>query len=444
MPQQQPSTDTVRPLRLGVRGKVVLILLATLLVALTVSSLLTLRAQQRDVLGETERRGRETAHLLAQYLAYSVVSYNYHALELILQDLIRGRDVVYARVENNRGNTMAVAGTPPAPGDKTQSFTQDIRLNGELLGQLHLSVSSERIISALEARQRDTLLGQVAAIIVVMAIGFVALSILIIRPLSLMSRIIGNNLKSGNGRLEQIPLHSNDEFGDLAESFNALSSHLDDTRGKLESRIDLANRELQDAYRRLSIQAQELRDMNRELEQLSITDALTGLFNRRYFEKLMENEVAQSIRNDATISILLLDVDNLKVVNEQHGHDAGDKVLQTVARVINERLRLTDVACRYTGDEFFMLCRRATIANAISIADDLHQAVVREPVHVQGAPITISLSVGVATIPGVQRVATAGEFFHNAEQALRRCKQNGGNGVVHYSMIDHPARSMLV
>lgn len=441
MPQTDTSAEIIRPLRLGVRGKVALVLLATLLVALTVSSLLTLRAQQRDVLEETERHSRETSHLIAQYLAYSVVSYNYHTLELILQDLVRDHGVVYARVENNRGNVMAMAGNPPASTDKSVSVTQDIRINGDLLGQLHLSFSSERIIAALEARQRETLAGQAVAIVVVMLIGFAALSVLIIRPLSVITHIISGSLKSGNARLQEIPLQSNDEFGDLAGSFNALGRHLNDARSKLESRIDLANQELRDAYRQLSLQAQDLRDMNRELEQLTVTDPLTGLFNRRYFERLMENEVAQSVRNDVTISILLLDIDNLKIINEQHGQAAGDEVLRAVARIISGHLRLTDIACRYGGDEFFILCRRATIANSLAIADDLHRALVAEPVLVQGAPIAVSLSIGVATIPGVRQVTTAEEFFHNADVALRHGKQAGHNSVVHFSMIDHASLS---
>jgi len=437
------QTERIQPYRLGIRGKVALILLASLLVVLTVNSLLILRAQQSDVLEETDRRGRETAQLLAQYLAYSVVSYNYHAIELILQDLIRNREVIYARVENNRGNVMAVAGTPVPPSDTIKAFQKDIRLNGELLGQLYVHLSSERVVATLEARQRDTLIGQVAAIVIVMVIGFVAISVLIIRPLSVMSSIINSNLRNGNGQIEAVPISSNDEIGDLANGFNALGQHLNETRNALESRIDLANRELQTAYRKLSVQAQELRGANRELEQLSITDPLTGLFNRRYFERLMESEVAQSIRNDTTISILLLDIDNIKAVGEQYGHGAADEALRNVAQIIGQQMRLTDVACRYSADEFFILCRRATIASAISIADALHQSLVQNPVPIQDMRIQLEVSIGVATIPGVKPVTSADQFLQHAEEALRQSKQSGAHGVVHYSMIDPTNRSIL-
>jgi diguanylate cyclase (GGDEF)-like protein len=431
-------------LHLGVRGKVVAILLATLVVTLTVNSLLALRAQERDILEETERRGREATHFISQYIAYSVVSYDYHTIELLLQDLTRGHDIVYARVESNRGNVMAAAGTPPAADGHVRQYSESIRLNGEILGRLFLSLSTERIVHTLAARQREVLVGQLVAIVAVMLVGLLALSAIIVRPLSLFARVIHRNLDTGDPRLERVPLDSADEFGDLARGFNALQERLDDARRKLESRINLADRELQSAYEQLAAQAQELRHVNRELEQLSITDPLTGLFNRRYFERLMESEVGHSIRNDETISILLLDIDNFKLINERYGHTAGDEVLRHTARILSERIRLTDVACRYGGDEFFVLCRRATIANALSIADDMHRSISDRPLHLQGDEVSIAVSIGVATIPGVHRVTTTEGFFHCADEALRYCKQHGRNGVVHYSMLDRQPRSLTV
>lgn len=428
-------------LRLGVRGKVILVLLATLFVALAASSLLALREQERYVLEETQQRGRETAHFIAQYLAYSVISYDYHTLELILQDLIRGRDIVYARVENNRGNVMAVAGALPTGSANNQDFNEDIRLNDELLGRLYLSMSTERILGALQVRQRDALLGQGIAIVVVLLAGFLALSVLIIRPLTSMSRVIRRSLKAGNARLERIPSNAQDEFGELAHGFNALGGQLDEARGKLESRIQSANQELRSAYEQLSAQTRELREMNRELEQLSITDPLTGLYNRRYFEKLMDNEVAQSIRQDETISILLLNVDHLRMLNEQHGHSIGDKILRHVADTILSRLRLTDVACRYGGNQFFILCRRATISSAVAFADDLLRALSERRFSHQDRDLELSINIGAATIPGVHNVSTTEQFLRCAEEALRHCKLNERNGVAHYSMLDREVRT---
>jgi len=427
--------------RFGVRGKIALILLATLLVTLSVSSLLALRAHKQDILEETDRRGHEAAHFIAQHLTSSVVSYDYHTLEFLLQDVVRSDDIVYARVDNTRGNVMAVAGTPPTTSRNMQHYRADIQLNGDTLGQLHLGLSTERIIQTLATRRREALLGQLLAVVVVMLTGFLAISAIIIRPLTISARIIGGNLKSGGDTLQRIPLNSTDEFGELAQGFNALQEHLDDARQKLESRVNHANQELQSAYQQLTIQANELRNLNEELKLLSVTDPLTGLYNRRYFERLMESEMALSIRSDETISIILLDIDNFKKINEQHGHTGGDAVIRNVGRVITERMRHSDVACRYGGDEFFILCRHATISNAVGFADDLLQALAVDSCRPNGLEIGVTVSIGVATIPGVQPIATAEEFFQCADEALRACKQQGRNSVLHYSMLDRNQKS---
>jgi diguanylate cyclase (GGDEF)-like protein len=438
-----PSPRQPGRFRFGVREKVALILLATLLVTLSVSSLLALRAHKKDMLEETSLRGQEAAHFIAQHLAYSVVSYDYHTLELLLQNVIKNEDIVFARVDNTRGNVMAVAGTPPNTPQEAQLYLAEIRLNGETLGQLQLGMSTERISQTLAARQREALFGQLLAVVVVTLVGFLALSTIIIRPLTISARIIGNNLESGDVRLTRIPLNTADEIGDLARGFNALQEHLDDAHQKLESRVNLANQELQNAYQQLTTQANELRSLNQELELLIVTDPLTGLYNRRYFERLMEREMALSIRNDETISIVLLDIDNFKKINERHGHVGGDAVIRNVGRIISEQVRDSDVACRFGGDEFFILCRHATISNVIGFADDLLHALAIDPYRPNGQEVGVTVSIGVATIPGVHEIATAEEFFQCADKALRACKQRGRNSVLHYSMLDLDLKSQV-
>ncbi len=428
-------------MHLGIREKVAAVLLAILLITLSVNSLLALRSQQQDILDETHRRRSEAARFMAQYLAYSVVSYDYHTIELLLQDLTRGSDIVYARVENNRGNIMAAAGTPPTDSLQTEAFSEEIRMQGELLGKLALNLSTERVISTLATRQREVLLGQLLAIVVVLLTGFAAISVIIIRPLSTITRVIKRNLAAGESRLERLSIHSADEFGELARGFNALGVRLDQAREKLESRIVSADLELQEANHRLEEQARDLRDLNHNLEVLTITDPLTGLYNRRHFDRLMENEVVHSIRNDETISIILLDIDNFRSINERFGHGGGDGVLRSVANVISARVRKSDVACRFGGDEFFLFCRRATIANALSIADDLQRALCDDVLSVRDQDLKIRVSIGVATIPGVHHVSSAEELFQCAEAALRHGKQHGGGRTIHFSMLERELRT---
>jgi len=424
-----------RWLCLGVRQKIALVLASTLLVTLTVSTVLTLRSQKAQVLEETHRRGAELSQLIAQNLAYSVVGYNYTAIEMIVRELLKNDDIDYVRVVSAKGNTMAEVGTPRDQGPNRVTFTEDIRINNEVVGKLHLRLSTKRIVAQLEAQQGASFARQFLVILTIMAVEFMALSYIIVRPMGVIARALSAGANSGTAP-QRIPIRSKDEFGELAEQFNTLHSELDDAHRKLQSRIDLANEELKAANEQLVLHAEELKQVNRDLQQLSVTDPLTGLYNRRHFEKLMENEVALSIRNDETNSIILIDIDNFKKVNTEHGHTAGDELLRAVADIINARLRKTDVACRYGGDEFFVLCRRATIANAVAIADELQHAVTDTALKVDTGEIPITLSMGVATIPGTQPVRTADEFFRCADLALSECKRRGRNQVMHFCMLN--------
>lgn len=427
-------------LRFGIRQKVVLTLLTTLIVGLTVSTWLALRSQANDILQETDRRGQEISHFMARTLAYSVIAYDYHTIELLLKDLATHDDVVYAKVVSPRGNAMGEFGAKSIGRTGVTTFRKDIRLNNETVGELHLGLSIDRITAAIERQKQDSILRQLLVIFGVLVVELVALSYIIIRPLNLMSHAMREQA-AGDEKAPSIPIASQDEFGEIATQFNSLHARLNEARAKLQSRVEHADQALARAYEQLAHQADELRRKNVDLELLAITDPLTGLYNKRYFEKLMENEVEGSVRQSQICSILLVDVDHFKKLNERYGHKVGDSVLREVARLLALRARKTDVLCRFGGDEFFLLCRQATMANAMNVADQLHEAVTREPLLIEGQAISIGLSVGIASIPSPHAVRTAGEFFECADAALRRSKQVGRNTVVHYSRMPPASES---
>lgn len=433
-----------RLLRLGIRQKVVLVLLTALLVALTANTWLTLRSQEREVLDEANRRGQELSYFIAQNLAHSVVGYNYHAIELLLAELVKNADIAYARVLSARGNSMAQAGRDGVQADIVQ-FRQPIRLGADTVGELHMGLSTQRIVANLERARHDSILRQVIITLLVLLVEFAALSWLILRPVHVISNALhGDDAAPAASLPRAIPLQSSDEFGEVASRFNRLHQELHEAHRQLHSRIDLANGELQQANALLTSRADELKRVNQELEQLTVTDSLTGLHNRRHFEQLMENEVAQSIRSDETISIILIDIDHFKQFNERYGYRVGDEIVRNVAHTISERIRRTDVACRFGGDEFFILCRRATIASALTIADELHDAVTGQPMQVAGQSVAVTVSMGVATLPSTETIDTAEQFFKCADIALHFGKRHGRNHVAHYSMLDKIKRAQIL
>ena len=419
----------------GIRQKVVLILLATLVVGLTASTWLALRSQTADILSETTRRGNEVSHFVARTLAYSVIAYDYHTIELLLRELASHDDVVYARVTSPKGNVMSEVGAGNAERPGITPFRQDIRLNSETVGQLQLGLSTDRIAATLEKQKQDSILRQLLVIFGVLVVELAALSYIIVRPLNIMSRAMREEAQAGQGVAPNIPLATRDEFGEIATQFNALHARLNEARGKLQSRVEYANVELQHAYEQLAAQTDELKRKNTDLELLAITDPLTGLYNKRYFEMLMENEVERSVRQSQICSIVLIDLDLFKSVNERYGHSTGDNILRQVARLLAQRVRKTDVLCRFGGDEFFLLCRQATMGNAMNVAEQLHEAVTREPLTVDDQSIPIRLSIGIATIPSPRPMRNAAEFFECADAALAHSKRTGRNTIVHFSRM---------
>jgi two-component system cell cycle response regulator len=160
----------------------------------------------------------------------------------------------------------------------------------------------------------------------------------------------------------------------------------------------------------------------------AVTDPLTGLRTRRYFEEAMATETHQATRDGSPLSLLIVDLDYFKSVNDTHGHDGGDRVLREVSRRMLGLLRAGDVLARYGGEEFAVLLPRASTADACRIAERIRSAVAGTPINVTDeTAIAVTLSAGVATMP---TSATSGkDLLLKADQLLYQSKANGRNRV---------------
>ncbi|AZF43837.1 Sensory box/GGDEF family protein [Pseudomonas sp. R1-43-08] len=138
----------------------------------------------------------------------------------------------------------------------------------------------------------------------------------------------------------------------------------------------------------------DLKRVEEELRTLSITDSLTGIHNRRYFQDRMKAELLRHTRTSGALSVIMLDVDHFKRVNDQYGHGAGDGVLQELCRRISQRLRRTDVFCRLGGEEFVVLCPHTDGAQAYHLATQLWQSLRSTPMAPAGI---VTASFGVAS-----------------------------------------------
>lgn len=173
----------------------------------------------------------------------------------------------------------------------------------------------------------------------------------------------------------------------------------------------------------------DLKRSNELLLELSNTDHLTGLFNRRFLMECLDKEVQRARRKDGQLALLLLDIDHFKRVNDTHGHLQGDVVLQKVALHIQKELRSYDIAARYGGEEFVAVLPDTSLKEAYNVADRIRLSV--QGMHFAGSlsneRVTVSLGVALFPSPGLD---DTDDLLRTADEALYLAKERGRNRVV--------------
>jgi diguanylate cyclase (GGDEF)-like protein len=176
-----------------------------------------------------------------------------------------------------------------------------------------------------------------------------------------------------------------------------------------------------DLFEKLS----ELKKENNHLRSLTLTDPLTGLYNTRFFNMQLEIEIARTRRTGQPSSLMMIDLDNFKLLNDTMGHIQGNRFLLKASTTLREGLRPTDIVCRYGGDEFSVIMPATDLFDAVRIANRLQQTLATIPLK---KLLPISASIGVAEYSAASR-GGGDQFVHQADMALYKAKKNGKNQV---------------
>jgi len=234
-------------------------------------------------------------------------------------------------------------------------------------------------------------------ILIVMVSLITALLTILLRPLVHAARAM-RDMADGKRELSQLAIHRNDEVGDLLLGFNHLVEKLQDKEAALQTAV-------------------------KRLEQLAGTDALTGSWNRRQFDEVVDRELDRSRRYGHPISIMLLDLDYFKLINDKYGHLEGDRVLQLVANRIREALRKSDSLTRWGGEEFMVLMPDTGLANATVLAERVRTSIGLHSIENIGS---VTVSIGVAKFVVSE---SRDQWVERADAALYRAKHAGRNRV---------------
>jgi diguanylate cyclase (GGDEF)-like protein len=173
--------------------------------------------------------------------------------------------------------------------------------------------------------------------------------------------------------------------------------------------------------------ATELAVVNRRLRQAALTDPLTGLPNRRHAMERLEQEWAAYSRNQRAFSVMMIDIDRFKAVNDAYGHETGDQALRQVASILRKAARSEDVICRLGGEEFLVISPDTLLPAGLRLADRLRQSVCNAPITLGTLRHTLSISIGVAQL--VPTMVSFDQLLKAADDVLYHAKRLGGNRV---------------
>jgi len=256
-----------------------------------------------------------------------------------------------------------------------------------------------------------------ADLLVIVAVCLLArrITVAVVRPIQALSEG-ARRLSRGDLDVEIPGEQRTDELGVLIRSFNDMSRTVLSGRQEVET----ANAELKRRN-------QELQGANEVLEQLSITDGLTKLHNHRFFQDYLTREIKRVRRSGDPLSMLLLDIDDFKRVNDRLGHAAGDQLLADMARLLNDALRESDLVARYGGEEFVVVTSSTPLEGALRVAENVRRAVAEASFIIDDSMriVKVTVSLGVAQYKGDRKA-----FFLNADRALYQAKSDGKNRVV--------------
>ena len=321
----------------------------------------------------------------------------------------------------SRAMTAASLGVP----NKLTEAVNDAGVNGRVLLVDDRAHSAERIRSALAPHHHvDVETGPQEALFRAVEEGYdlvlVSLGLKDYDGLRLCSQ-----LRSVE-RTRQVPMLMIADLEDRQKVLRGLDLGVNDYLLRPVDRNELVARVRTQMRRKRYTEA--LRDNVQASIELALTDALTGLNNRRYLETHMASMLEQSVKQGRNLVLMILDIDHFKMVNDTHGHDAGDDVLRGFAERVKRVIRNADLMCRLGGEEFVVVMPDTSLPLAQTIAERVRGSVQAEPFAIErgGRAIPITVSIGLAqTTPD----ANPDALFRRADRALYRSKNEGRNRV---------------
>ncbi len=212
--------------------------------------------------------------------------------------------------------------------------------------------------------------------------------------------------------------------------FSLIMQEANEELGRLNLSYAQMVLELKQAKQNAEQLAMKLKVANDSLRKLAFRDGLTGLYNHRYFQEVLESELERAHRYDHPLSLMLIDIDFFKKINDRYGHPAGDQVLQEVSHTIVKLVRRCDMVARYGGEEFAVILPETGLTSAKVLAQRVRRGIEQMEINYDDQILTITISCGIASNENNQgHRVDRNQLIENSDRALYRAKENGRNRV---------------
>ncbi len=299
---------------------------------------------------------------------------------------------------------------------------QSVRIGSKVIGAIAIGFSTK----PLERKINDiTSQGFILATIFIFigAMFTFGMARRLTAPLSDLANV-ASEMEKGNLNVRANPSKTHDEIGQLSIAFNQMADAIQEREKALRDQADGLEKTVNE-------RTSEIKEQARILEEMAITDPLTHAYNRRQFYKIAEIEMKLARKNNHPLSVIVIDADHFKLINDTYGHHAGDLALIKLAETCQNAIRDTDVFARYGGEEFVVLMPNTDALAANQIAERIRKRVEEESVESEEKIVRFTISLGVSTFQ-TSKQPTFDSLLTQADKALYNSKKSGRNRVTHW------------
>jgi len=369
-----------------------------------------------------DQSGHSMANTTASGAASLIAGYDYGNLEILAANVAREANLIRVVIRNQDGRVMTQAAGKAA--GTYRRFESPVVFDGRTIGGATVDVSTDALEKELNDLYRRVLIEQIifGAILGLIVYFFTARGI--VSPIRTLTRVMEEAVEKGDSFVARdLEVKSGDEIGRLVLVFNALNKSLASYHNQLKGKIDLANQELREKNIQLGGRTQELEQALELVSSMATTDWLTELPNRRKFDETLSRMFHQSERFAEETTLVLFDLDRFKLINDSHGHGAGDEALRAIGTLLCSHARKTDLPARLGGDEFGVLLYHTNIEQAEIFVKKLMDSVRTHSFEYDGFQLNVGISIGIAQY--AHSMESPQELYYAADKALYQSKEGG-------------------